>query len=219
MLFRNKNKKMYYSQCGEDQFLNENIIKNMRNGTYIELGALDGVLFSNTKFFEDNLGWKGILIEPNPYQFNLLTKNRPNNHLFNNLVSCHTEPLNFKYFVGVHAAVSGVEDTLPHGHFDGYFNSNPQLPQSSVYITPRTLTDIVKSTGLTHINLLSLDVEGHEYEVLQSWDFSIKIDIILIEMLEQNQEKDQMCRDILIKNGYTFFTKYKHNEIFIHNNK
>ena len=47
---------MCYSQCNEDIFLNHNFFKNKRNGVYIELGALDGVLYSNTKFFEDTLG-------------------------------------------------------------------------------------------------------------------------------------------------------------------
>ena len=75
---------MYYSQCQEDIFLNENIFKNKKNGTYIELGALDGVLYSNTKFFEDSLNWKGILIEPHPEKFKLLQINRPNNFLFDN---------------------------------------------------------------------------------------------------------------------------------------
>jgi hypothetical protein len=46
---------MYYSQCQEDCFLNENIFKNKSQGVYIELGALDGVRYSNTKFFEDSL--------------------------------------------------------------------------------------------------------------------------------------------------------------------
>ena len=46
---------MYYSQSGEDEFLNENYFKNKRDGVYIELGALDGVLYSNTKFFEDSI--------------------------------------------------------------------------------------------------------------------------------------------------------------------
>ena len=55
---------MYYSQCGEDEFLNETIFFNKKNGKYIELGALDGIQYSNTKFFEDNLGWSGVLIEP-----------------------------------------------------------------------------------------------------------------------------------------------------------
>ena len=63
---------MYYSQCQEDVFLNSNIFKNKKKGTYIELGALDGVLYSNTKFFEDVLGWKGILIEPHPEKFKYL---------------------------------------------------------------------------------------------------------------------------------------------------
>ena len=41
-------------------------------------------------------------------------------------------------------------------------------------------------------------------------------DVILIETLGGSQiEKEKMCRDILIKNGYIFDTKYKHNEVFI----
>ena len=83
---------MYYSQCGEDAFLNNNFFKNRKNGTYIELGALDGVLYSNTKFFQDTLNWSGVLIEPHPHKFKLLEKNRPNNFLFNHLVSCHETP-------------------------------------------------------------------------------------------------------------------------------
>ena len=76
------------------------------------------------------------------------------------------------------------------------------------------MTAIVKETNLPHIDLLSLDVEGHEYEVLQSWDFSIPIDIILIETLGVQPEKDELCREILIKNNYKFITKCHHNEIF-----
>ena len=209
---------MYYSQEEEDIFLNENIFKNKKNGTYIELGALDGILYSNTKFFEDTLNWKGILIEPHPDKFKILQLNRPNNYLFNNLVSCHKEPLEFRYFVNEHAAVSGVENTLSQHHFDTYFESNNEwvksLSQNKIYIKPTSLTEIVRSTNFTHIDLLSLDVEGHEYEVLKSWDFSVPIDIILLETLGVQPEKDELCRQILIKNNYKFITKHNHNEIF-----
>jgi FkbM family methyltransferase len=212
---------MYYSQCEEDIFLNNNIFKNKKNGVYIELGALDGVLYSNTKFFEDTLNWSGILIEPHPLKFELLKINRPNNFLFNDLVSCYKEPLKFRYFMDGHAAVSGVENTLSQHHFDNFFESNNDynklLPQSTTFIFPKTLTEIIKTTNLTHIDLLSLDVEGHEYEVLQSWDFSIPINVILIETLGVQPEKDELCRKILINNNYNFITKYKHNEIFVLN--
>lgn len=209
---------MYYAQCQEDLFLNENIFKNKSHGIYIELGALDGVLYSNTKFFEDSLNWKGILIEPHPEKFKLLQQNRPNNFLFNNLVSCHKNELEFRYFVNAHAAVSGVEDTLSQHHFDNYFESNNKwlksLQQKKIFIKPVSLSEIIRSTNYEHIDLLSLDVEGHEYEVLKSWDFSIPIDIILIETLGVQPDKDELCREILINNNYKFITKYKHNEIY-----
>jgi hypothetical protein len=36
-------------------------------GTIVEIDALDGQLFSISKFFEDYLGWRSILVEANPY--------------------------------------------------------------------------------------------------------------------------------------------------------
>ena len=82
---------------------------------------------------------------------------------------------------------------------------------------PRTLKDIIKSTKITHFDLLSLDVEGNEYEVLKSWDFSVPIDVILIETLETTPDKNELCRKILIENGYKFDVIFKQNEVFILN--
>jgi FkbM family methyltransferase len=185
------------------------------------LGALDGVLYSNTKFFEESLQWKGILIEPHPEKFKALQSNRPNNYLFNDLVSNHTEPLTFRYFVDCHAAVSGVDSSLSQHHFDKYFHSEDEwckaLPQTTKEITPRSLTEIIRSTPITHIDFMSLDVEGHEYEVLQSWDFSIPIDMILMETLGVQPEKDELCRKLLLEKGYHFLTACQHNEIYVLN--
>lgn len=209
----------YYSQCREDEFLNVYYFKNKRNGVYIELGALDGILYSNTKFFEDSLNWKGILIEPHPIKFQNLTNNRPNNYLFNNLVSSLTDKVVFRFFLDNYSGVSGVESTLPKEHLSGFF-THVNEPQGRMMIQPKSLSEIVKSTDLTHIDLLSLDVEGHEFEVLSSWDFSVPIDIILIETLGGSQtERDQQCREILLNNGYRFDAKYKHNEVYILQNK
>ena len=46
---------MYYSQSREDEILNDNYFHNKRKGSYIEFRALNGVLYSNTKFFQDKL--------------------------------------------------------------------------------------------------------------------------------------------------------------------
>jgi FkbM family methyltransferase len=213
---------MYYSQCLEDKFLNDNYFKNKQNGTYIELGALDGIRFSNTKFFEDTLNWKGILIEPHPLMFKSLSINRPNNFLFNELISDSKEELEFKYFEGLtYAAVSGVENSLSQHHYDTYFNNERTKTetQKTVIIKPKTLAEIILNTNLKHIDFLSLDVEGHEFEVLNSYDFSVPIDIILIEMLGVQKDKDEKCRNLLISKNYVFLSKCAHNEIWVLNEK
>jgi FkbM family methyltransferase len=207
----------YYSQCLEDKFLNENYFKNKKNGTYLELGALDGILYSNTKYFEDEHGWKGILIEPHPLKFESLKENRPNNFLFKELVSNSTEQLDFLYFTKDLAQVSGVVNSLSDHHYIRYFNNNEysNIPQEKISIMPKSLSDIINSTDIKHIDLLSLDVEGHEYEVLKSFNFDVKIDVILIEMLGVQPDSDELCRQILIDNGYIFDQKFAHNEIFV----
>ena len=48
---------------------------NFENRYYIEIGANDGLINSNTYYFEKNLNWKGILIEPSNF-FDNLNKNR-----------------------------------------------------------------------------------------------------------------------------------------------
>ena len=50
----------YKSQFGQDKFLNENIFKNKRNGVFIDIGAHDGITYSNSYVFEKQLDWTGI---------------------------------------------------------------------------------------------------------------------------------------------------------------
>ena len=76
---------MFYSQQEEDKILYEKYL-NYPNGFFIELGAMNGVTFSNTLFFENNLNWSGVLIEPTS-QYHDLIINRPNCHNFNYAIS------------------------------------------------------------------------------------------------------------------------------------
>jgi len=209
----------YYGQALEDKYLYENYFKDKKNGTYIELGAMDGELYSNTKYFEDNHQWTGILIEPNIYQFNKLKVNRHNNKLFNNLISNINQEVIYKFFFDNYSGVSGIKHTLPDEHFNTFFNPNGAVsrtnPNSEIKMKSVSLTEIIKQCDFDRFDFLSLDVEGHEYEVLSSWDFSIPIDIILIEALGGSQiSKGVLCDKLLKKNGYIFDTDYKHNKIY-----
>ena len=61
---------------GQPQTINKEIFKDLiKDGFYIEAGAFDGELRSNSLFFELEKGWNGLLVEPNPDAFQeLLSK-------------------------------------------------------------------------------------------------------------------------------------------------
>ena len=55
---------------GQPKRLNDEIFKNrIKNGFYIEAGAFDGELRSNSLIYELISGWDGLLVEPNPSAF------------------------------------------------------------------------------------------------------------------------------------------------------
>ena len=65
----------------KSQFVQDEIVAKLfnykRNGFFIEAGAYDGKVYSNTLQLELRYNWTGILVEPNPDNFvKLLTKNR-----------------------------------------------------------------------------------------------------------------------------------------------
>jgi hypothetical protein len=64
----------YFAQYGEDRLLH-GIFAGKTEGVAVEVGAFDGETGSNTLFFE-RLGWRCILVEPNPLLAELNRKRR-----------------------------------------------------------------------------------------------------------------------------------------------
>jgi hypothetical protein len=52
-----------------------------RERFFFEAGARDGLVESNTYFFEKYLGWRGLLMEPSPFAVCNVPFNRPNAHV------------------------------------------------------------------------------------------------------------------------------------------
>lgn len=214
---------MYYSQAGEDKFLYENIFSKSDKfpKTYIEMGAIDGVKYSNTKFFEDHHGWTGILIEPNPVMFKSLKRNRPNNYLSDSIVSDSLHEVEFSYFDSENlAAVSGVTSTLTRHNKTNFFeNEDPWYKDmrkshlKSIMKTPVTLDHIIDQSQINEFGFCSLDVEGHEIHVIKSYSFQKEINFFLIE----NNPNDKEIEEILKLNSYTTICRVSHNTLYASN--
>ena len=80
---------------------------NYEDGFYIDCGANDGVNQSTTWFYEKQLNWKGILIEPIPKVFDELKKNRNKNNYFKNCAL--------------------VDENFKNGSIEFYYNKNDTL--------------------------------------------------------------------------------------------
>ena len=64
---------LYFSQDNQDRFVDQ-YFKQKSNGTFLEVGASDGIVFSNSLLFERQRNWTGLLIEPTGYLFERLLK-------------------------------------------------------------------------------------------------------------------------------------------------
>ncbi len=66
------------SQHAEDIYAYEHFFYGRGGGTFLEMGALNGLQWSNTVALERMLGWRGVLIEASPSSYKQLAVNRDN---------------------------------------------------------------------------------------------------------------------------------------------
>lgn len=209
---------IFYSQCGEDLEIYCDFFANKREhykenkGCYIEIGASDGVKFSNTKFFEDNMNFSGVLIEAEPGLYNVLQKTRPRNKLYNYAVSEKEGTLEFLVTNGPGGPwVSGIESLLSEKHKDVWHKDTKKIAVES-----KKMSHIMNESGLQKVDIFSIDVEGAEYEVINTIDWNIPIYVFIIELAEGDDEteKDIKCRDLLKEKGYSFHKRVGLSEVW-----
>lgn len=184
---------MYKSQVGQDQWVHS-VLGDKRGGYFVELGASDGVDLSNTYFFEKQLGWNGICIEPNPTFHADLEKNRSSNisHY------CASDRDNHELEFALCGHTSGTLVTA------GPFTRSSTI----VKVKTQTLASIFSFFEAPPvIDYLSLDVEGHELEVLKGFPFDkYKFNCITVEHNEPHTGPgmQRALRELLVAHGYVF---------------
>jgi FkbM family methyltransferase len=198
----------FYSQQGEDILILQKYINVFNSdGIYLELGAVDGITYSNTKYFEDYLGFKGILIEPQKNMFDLLSRNREKNILINKAISKNPDDVEF---IG-NTPCGGIKKNMNNDFINKWHkNSNSYKVKTS------RIDDILDIYDITYIDLFVLDVEGGELDVLETINFNkVEIYLMVIELDDTNPNKDNLCRDILKQNGFILSDKLCINEYWI----
>jgi FkbM family methyltransferase len=175
---------MFYSQDNQDRYLETNIFRGHKNGFYVDVGAHDGLSINNTLYFEKNNNWNGINIEPIKSVFDSLLQNRPNNINLNCAVCNNDGETEFLCNVGYTEMISGIKDNFDIRHLDRLQRENIQYGSRTEVIKVETkkLETIFDEHNISHVNYLSIDVEGAEFEVIKSINFDkVFIDVIGFE--------------------------------------
>ena len=197
-----------YSQFGQDKFLDTHVFKNFRDGTYVDVGAYDGIKFSNTYLFAKQYGWHGINIEPNSIIFADLQKNRPDS--INMQIAIDVEDNKHKDFMlntGYSKMLSGLKEYYDSKHIARLNKEQKQYGglTTIVPVTTRRLDSLLLENNISHIHLLSIDVEGAEESVIKSIDFDkVFIDVIIFE---NNYDNAENIKYYLRNKGYIVFKK------------
>lgn len=192
----------FHSQWGQDRFVYERYFTDKRNGVFIDIGAHDGIDKSNTLFFEREMGWTGVCLEANPTVYDRLTKNRlcrcENVAVFN-----QTGTVPFCLIGGYAEMLSGISTVYNPLH-EKRINHELALYGGSkkiINVKADTLESIFNRNGINHVDFLSIDIEGGEFEALSSIDFSqVSIDVLTVEV---NYPSDKYSMDdLLLGHGF-----------------
>lgn len=151
------------AQHGMDRQLDE--IINRDGGYFIEAGANDGFRQSNTYWLERFRGWGGLLVEPMAELADEAVKSRPNSTVVQCALGSFGGPastrMRFADLMTAPDGTYGERITKGLGWIDSY----------TCDVDVRPLSSILAELGPPEIDLLSLDVEGHEADVLRGIDF------------------------------------------------
>lgn len=163
---------------------------NFKDGTFIELGANDGIAQSNTYFYEKELNWSGLLIEPT-HKFNDLIKNRPNpNNFLENEACCSFEnegkEIQFYYCNLMTTCNDESISNLSRTPAEHVKDGKRFIPNEEIFNFTKkgvSLSSLLDKNNLPKtIDFLSLDTEGLEVEILNGVDFSkYTLNHILVE--------------------------------------
>lgn len=182
-----------WSQMNQDTFVFRNYLVSRGNaGVYVDVGAHDPLEISNTAFFDLCLGWRGLCIEMSPFLelregyakhrsctfINECVSDREYTttldqsfdelalHAYSASIGVRTEEEK-RESARVHKGQAGIEGIRDLG-----------LPA----VRCRPLASILRDHDVRHIDLLSIDIEGHELQALAPFPFrDVSIDVIIME--------------------------------------
>lgn len=152
-------------------------------GIFVECGAFDGLTENSCKFFEETMGWQGYNIEPLPWVYENLCNNRPDSTNLNFALSDKIGVAEFKAVDHPDFGVDCTNGSLTHTEKHLTMLEQGGCKFVSVEVSLLTWSEFIKRNNISHVDILVLDVEGHELSVIDGmYGCDVLPDIFCIEV-------------------------------------
>ena len=221
-LYYTRYKKSSYSISNVDLII-ERIFSKIKKGIYVDIGCNHPIKYNNTYLLYKK-GWNGINVDSDEKSISEFKRFREDDHNINSLISGSRKKIKY-YFYHDRSALNTVDSKL--------VRQRKIKPKKIIEMKTSTLNEILEQSPYKNkkINLLSIDIENHEYEVLKNFNFKkYKIDMIVTECLNlklrkletQNQTLEFILKSniykLLKKNNYKLINWVNSDLIFFNKN-
>jgi len=223
-------KKIYYDRYTKKSYSISNVdlvidrmFASLNNGIYVDVGCNHPIKFNNTYLLYKR-GWSGINIDFDSKSIKEFKKYRPRDYNVKKIVS-NDEEMKDIYIYHERSAINTLSKDL--------VDYRKNKPKKILKARSTTLGRIINESPFKEkkINLLSIDIENHEFEVLKNFDFDkYKIDAIVtewtditqkrLEIYNQSIERIQESKiyNLFVKNNYKLINWINSDLIFVRKN-
>ena len=202
-LYYEKYTKKSYSISSVDLVI-DRMFANSNNGIYLDVGCNHPIKFNNTYLLHKR-GWSGINIDLDSRSIKEFKKFRPKDYNVQKIVSGNEEMKEI-YIYHEKSAVNTLSKEL--------VDYRKTKPRKTLKGRSSTLNKIIEESPFKSkkINLISIDIENHEYEALRNFNFEkYKVDVIITECTDLSQRKleiyEQSIEFILSSKIYNLLVK------------
>lgn len=210
--------KKSYSQCGEDMiidFLFE--VKGIKNPSYLDIGSNEPVKYNNSYFFYKNRNGKGVLIEPNPALADKIKSKRERDVLISAGVGFNDREEEADYYVMDWHMFNTFSKEIAEETEKNYNGRNNIKGVIKLKLTP--INDVLKNHFSKGLDLLSIDVEGLDFEILSSIDYTKYQPLVICAETKVGADNNaSKIADFLATKGYQLYSQTPINGIFVHKN-
>ena len=205
-----------YSQTGEDvivKFVFDQL--DIAKPSFLDLGAHHPALYNNTCIFYKN-GSRGINVEPDPFLIQEFKRSRPGDINLNVGIGYSRAEETADFYI----MSAKTLNTFSHAEALKIESYGTYRIEKVIQVRLLPIDAILKHGGGKTPNFITLDVEGLDYQIIQSFDLqTIRPEVFCIETISYTEDNSEKKLTEIIKymedNNYFVFADTYINTIFV----